>query len=133
MTFTEACLPTHAMLARAAAGGPVLAAPPRPPEALAAALSRTRATIQAHPLLESPVRKYVIVRFGDSEYCIVFSNQLPHRRMVPLGTIPVSAGFLAIYNGSIKVFEDGSESLHLGPRPGDVDMLHAFLLRKEAP
>lgn len=76
-----------------------------------------------------PIRKFVIVRDeAGREHPVIFSRDLVHKTMVPQDTTPVSAGFLFLSGGSLKVlsaFE--SSSLNLKPRPQDEALLTSFM------
>lgn len=76
-----------------------------------------------------PIRKFIIVRdAAGREHPVIFSRDLVHRTMVPPGFNPVSAGFLLIAGGRLKVLEAfESSSLNLKPRPQDEALLTSFM------
>ena len=73
--------------------------------------------------------KYTIVAWerGGLELPIVFSRDIPHRNMVPMGMTPISAGFVITHKGRVTVPGIGSETLKLDPRPRDREILANFL------
>lgn len=125
MNLLSTLMPTHTMLATAAAAASVPSVPSVPSGLRVSASPR-----EDHPPVRDPIRKYVILRdpvTGD-EHPIIFSRQIQHSTMVPPGMRPVSAGFILIWNGRVQIPESfDSESLHLGPRPQDKDIITNFL------
>ena len=115
MNAMQALMPTHAAFACAVASTPA----ERPNCFLA----------DAAPTASDPIRKFIIVRdAAGREHPVIFSRDLVHKTMVPPDTTPVSAGFLLIAGGSLKVlaaFE--SSSLNLKPRPQDEALLTSFM------
>lgn len=84
---------------------------------------------------EPPIRKYIIIRATEPigyplapECVLVFDRNLEHKSMVPPRFTPVSAGFLMLLNGTVRVLEGfPSTSLNLEPRPQDQSILQSFL------
>jgi hypothetical protein len=78
--------------------------------------------------------KYVILSQDDREYPLVFSQDIQHSSMVPLGYKAVGAGFVLICGTQVRVIEGhGSSTLHLDPRPQDQGILRTFLSRPIEP
>ena len=108
--LVSALLPTHAFLADCIKGAPL--------------------PVRAEPA--PSIAKYLIVqeRPGAPEQPIVFSRDIAHAAMLPMGLVCLSAGFLTIYAGGVIVPFIGSETLRLDPRPQDRDLLARFLSLK---
>lgn len=78
--------------------------------------------------------KYVILSQDDREYPLVFSQDIQHSSMVPLGYKAVGAGFVLICGSQVRVIEGhGSSTLRLDPRPQDQAILRTFLSRPIEP
>jgi hypothetical protein len=72
--------------------------------------------------------KYVIVSKDGNEYPVSFHGAIKHRYMVPQGFTPVSAGFYMVFGGRVVVATGiGSDSLKIGPRPQDREMLQRMI------
>ena len=73
--------------------------------------------------------KYLIfTRYpGTSEVITIFSAEIQHSDMLPMGAVAISAGFLAIACGQIIVPQIGSTTLNKIPRPCDAARLREFL------
>jgi hypothetical protein len=119
-SFLSHAMPTHDAVAMAAADilGPYDEIGCRLPAAL---------TPEAPE--EDPIRKFVVVvNYDGREHPIVFSRALQHNSILPQGMKPVSAGFVLVHDGIIRVLENfDSTTLNLGPRPQDQALLKSFL------
>jgi len=68
----------------------------------------------------------------------VFPSTVAHAAMVPPGAKPLSAGFWQIaapHPGTLShhlLISGFSESLNIGPRPGDADILNHLLMDRES-
>lgn len=72
--------------------------------------------------------KYLIARDAlGLDHPVIFDTFLQHATMVPRGCHAISAGFVCREDGHIVIPEIDSESLHLGPRPEDKQLLTNFL------
>ena len=68
--------------------------------------------------------KYVIVETTLLPMAIIVPEIVQHKDAVnPKINRPLSAGFFSIVDGCIRVDNRGSESLGIGPRPGDEDVI----------
>lgn len=75
--------------------------------------------------------KYVILRNPDIEgleEAVMFGDSFPHKMFTLFN--PVSAGFVAIEGEDIHVY-GYSDSLQIGPRPQDEDIIRRAIVTKQ--
>jgi len=74
------------------------------------------------------INKYIVVQdYTGRERVLLFSRELRHKDMVPANCEAVAAGFAVSTGETLLVLASESDSLRLGPRPGDKRMLERFL------
>lgn len=71
--------------------------------------------------------KYVIVARDGKEHAIVLPMELEHKSVVPKGYTPMSAGFFTNVGTTIHTSQFGSDTLRIGPRLQDAEILRKEL------
>ena len=98
-------MPTHAMFHRAAS----------------AAVEQKPSPVPSHC-------KYITVQTENGDICpILFDKHLQHKSMLPPAVTVLSAGFVMVLGATILVLPIHSESLNIGPRPEDQQLISQFL------
>jgi hypothetical protein len=98
-----------------------------------AALHRhvARAATKTNPNPEgvaSSLLKYVILRDATgAEHIIIFSAAIQHSAMVHYDCATVAAGFILTLDDLLSVPDIGSDTLGIGPRKKDKQLIAAFL------